>query len=312
MYNTDLIIKTFENSIGKPVRSIYRYDNVPNNQVYRIETDSRPFIFKIYAQRDWPEEGKLPFVHQKLDEYSIPHARLYAFNREDDNFPNGYLIEEFLPGVTADRLTLSHDENIKLFEKLGALMSKVHQIKVKNYGYTGSGIGIWTSFSEFIYDIFDDATSYLREENIVEAGKLDAIRENLRDKLKACDCYSPVICHGDLSTKNILVHKDEIVLIDWDDVQSLCWMADIARMTTWMKLTYDSKSADAYRKAFLDFYETEYDKSAFDKLEDALHVWYCIDYLNFAAATPNYHHQFEAIKRILQNALYGSGIELGI
>jgi len=68
------------------------------------------------------------------------------------------------------------------------------------------------------------------------------------------------------------------------------------------------ESAESYRRAFLDSYETEYDKTAFDRLEDVLHVWYGLDYMNFSAATPNYHHQLEAIKKILQKSLANSGI----
>lgn len=156
--------------------------------------------------------------------------------------------------------------------------------------------------------MFNDCTSTLREQNIIDALKLDTIRKNLYDKLKGCDRYPPVICHGDLSTKNIIVNSDEIVLIDWDDVQSLCWMADIARLTFWMKLNYNIKSADAYRKAFFDCYETEYNKSGFDELENALHVWYGLDYLNFSVGTPNYHYQYETVKVIFQEALTNCGI----
>lgn len=303
-----LITKIFEKSIGKEVYSIQNYNNVLNNQVFKIETKSQPYIFKIYANHGWPEDGKLPFITRKLDEYKIPHAKLFVFNRNNDNFPNGYLIEECLPGVTADRLTLSSDENLRLYEKLAVLVSRVHQIKLKNYGYTGSGTADWTTFSEYIYDMFDDCTSTLREQNVIDALKLNTIREKLRDELKDCDRYPSVICHGDLSTKNIIVHSDKITLIDWDDVQSLCWMADIARLTFWMKLNYDNKSADAYRKAFLDCYETDYDKCAFDELEDALHVWYGLDYLNFSVGTPNYQYQYETVKMLLQKSLTNCGI----
>ena len=308
MDERDLIIKTFENSIGEDVRSIYRLDSVPNNRVYKIETRSQSYIFKIFAKRDWPEDGKLPFINQKLEEYRIPHARLYVFDRQDSNFPNGYLIEECLPGATADRLELSLDDNIGLYRKLAQLVSRLHEIEVKNYGYTGSGTAAWTTFSGFINDIFDDSTSNLKDNNMVDTAKLDTIRENLFERLKECDRYPSVICHGDLSTKNIIVDSDEIVLIDWDDAQSLCWMADIARLTFWMKLNYDSKYADFYRTVFLEYYETEFDKCAFDMLEGALHVWYGLDFLNFAVVTPNYQYQCDTLKNLLQRALWTSGI----
>jgi Ser/Thr protein kinase RdoA (MazF antagonist) len=301
-----ILKKTFEAQIGKDVCSIYKFDNVPNNQVYKIETETQNYIFKIYAKRDWPEDGKIPFVVQKLDEYKIPHAKLYTFERNDENFPDGYLIEECLPGITADRLALSEDETKNLFKKLAVVVSRIHKIELKNYGYTGSGIAEWSTFSEFIYDMFDDCTSNLREQNIVDALKLNTIKDKLYQKLKECDPYPPVICHGDLSTKNVIVNSDDIVLIDWDDVQSLCWMSDVASLTFRMKLYYGDK-ANIYRNAFLNSYETEYNKVAFDVLEDYLHVSCGLDYLNFAVVTPNYHHQTETVKAILQKSLINCG-----
>jgi len=305
---TTAIKRTFEIQTGHKLHSICRFDNAANNQVFKIETEAQPYIFKIYANRDWPEDGKLPFVARKLDEYQMPHSKLFAFNREDDMFPNGYLIEECLPGITADRLTLSNDETLSLFEKLAVLVSRVHQITLTNYGYIGNGIADWRTFSKFIYDMFDDCTTNLRKQNTMDTSYLHAIRTKLYNKLKDCDRYPPVICHGDLSTKNILVHSDKIVLIDWDDAQALCWMADIARLTLWLKLNYGSQAAAVYRKVFLDCYETSYDKSAFDDLEYYLHVWYGLDYLNFAVATPNYQYQSETVKAILDNALMHCGM----
>jgi len=303
MNNTAVIQKTFETQMDIKTCSVCEFENVPNNRVFKVETESQAYIFKIYAKRDWPEDGKLPYIARKLEEYGIPHARLFVFERDDRHFPNGYLIEDCLPGTTADRLALSVEETVTLFETLAQLISKVHQIPVMNYGYIGSGTADWRTFSGFVDDMFDDCTTNLGKKFTIGALPLHEIRRMLHAKLKDCDGFPPVICHGDLSTKNILVRAGEVVLIDWDDAQSLCWAADIARLTLWMKLTYDKQAADTYRKAFLACYETPYDKSNFDELENYLHVWYGLDYLNFALATPNYHYQTEAIETILAQAL---------
>ncbi|MDF2544599.1 MAG: choline kinase [Herbinix sp.] len=309
MYDIAIIKETFESQMNLKVKSIHKFENVPNNQVFKVETESQPYIFKIFST-GWPEDGKLPFVAHKLDEYNIPHAKLYVYIREDNNFPSGYLIEKCLPGITADRLTMSGDETKKLFEKLAVLVSQVHHIKLKNFGYTGSGVAMWTTFSEYIYDMFDESTSNLRTHHLIEAVKLETIRQELHKRLMVCDQFPSVLCHGDLSTKNIIVHSDDIVLIDWDDTQSLCWMADIARLTFWMKLNYDDENADTYRRAFLDCYETEYDKNIFYNIEDVLHVWYGLDYLNFSAGNPRYQYQYDNVKAILQNALKSCNMEM--
>ncbi len=304
MDNIGLIKKTFEDQMHKKACSIYQFENIFNNYVFKVETETKPYIFKVYAKRDWPENGKLPFVSRKLSEYNIPHAELLVFNREDEIFPNGYLIEECLPGTTADRLALSQDETFKLYEKLAVLISRVHQIKLTGYGYTGNGIAKYTTFSEFMYDVLKDNTSNLTTNGLIETMELSEINKAIYARLKCCDVFPSILCHGDLSTKNILVDSNDIMLIDWDDVQSLCWMADIARLTLWMKLNYDSNIADTCRKAFLDNYETEYDKSAFFEIEDTLHVWYGLDYLTFFAGT----NMEKKIKLLLQDSRRKCGI----
>jgi len=147
----DNVRKTFEDSLGTSSCFIHGLDGVSNNRVFIIEAEKKSYIFKIYAQADWPEDGKLPFVAQKLDEYKIAHARLYDSSRENEAFPNGYLIEELLPGITANKLNLTQDENIRLYEKLAAVVSEVHKIRLINYGFIGgNGIADWTSMSDYI------------------------------------------------------------------------------------------------------------------------------------------------------------------
>ena len=305
MDNIDLIKKTFENQMGKTVYSVHEFDNVPNNSVYKIETKTRPYIFKIYSNRGWPEDGKIPFVYRKLTEYNIPHAKLFVFDREDINFPNGYMIEECLPGTTADKLALSEKETISLFEKLAVLVSQIHRIELINYGYTGGGTpAIWTTFSEFMYDILKDNVTNITARGIISFADLDKIRKVIYERLKPYDVFPSVLVHGDLSTKNILVHSNNITLIDWDDVQSLCWMADIARLTFWMKMNYDEHAADTYRNAFLNCYETKHDKNAFNEAEDILHVWYGLDNLNYFIDDPI----SEKVKILIQDSCNKCGI----
>jgi thiamine kinase-like enzyme len=308
MYDADKIKITFEKHMEQSVHSIHQFENVPNNHVFKIETESQSYIFKVYAKCDWPENGKLPFVSRKLSEHKITHAKLFVFNRDDVNFPNGYLIEECLPGTTADRLTLSKEETLKLFEKLAVLISRVHQIKLTGYGYTGDGIAKYTTFSEFMHDVYKDNTANLTANGFIETTELAEVNKTICARLKAYDVFPSVLCHGDLSAKNILVNSNEITLIDWDDVQSLCWLADIARLTLWMKLNYDSDTADACRKVFLDHYETEHDKSTFFEIEDTLHVWYGLDYLAFFAGTPIE----EKVKAHLHDSLRKCGLRLNI
>lgn len=303
-YDIDIITKVFERNMKQSVRSVHRYENVTNNSVYRIDTELQSYIFKIYSS-GWPEDGKLLFIDKKLTDYDIPHAKIFAYNRENKEFTNGYLIEECLPGTTADRLTLSESQTIELFEKLGYLVSQIHQIKLKGYGYIGGGVANWSKFSEFMYNSFDENTNYLLAQNLVKRADIEAIWSEIYQKLKICDKCPPVLCHTDLSTKNILINENSITLIDWDDAYSLCWVADVAHLTFWMKHEYGNNTV-VYRKAFLDNYKTEHDMNVFYETEDWLHVRYGLENLNYFIGTP----QYDSFKVILMDSLERSGMKL--
>lgn len=303
------IIDAFETQTQQKARSARRFKGVPNNRVYKIETDEKPYIFKTYSSAGWPEDGKLPYINQKLSKHNIPHAALCAFDRKDERFPNGYLIEECLPGTTADRLTLTRAETVLLFEKLAELMSRVHRIKMTGFGYIGGGVAGWGSFSEFMGDSLHDNIVGLKERETLSESEIKSLEAEIVTRLKICDSSPSVLCHGDLSLKNVLVSGDDITLIDWDDAYALCWVADIANLTLWMRRAYGS-DAEIYKKAFLDRYQTDGDINLFYQTEDILHVRYGLDMFNFFSGNPNYHDVVEATKTILRESLAKCGMEV--
>ena len=300
--------ETFERQMhdGQEVISVSQFENVTNNRVFKVETECRPYIFKIYSS-GWPEDGKLQFVARKLAEHAVPHAKIMAYQRSDERFQYGYLIEDCLPGTTADRLTMSIEETSMLFEKLAALVSRIHRIEMANYGYTGSGgPAMWTAFSEFMYDVLKDNIPGLTASLNISADELGKVNREIRAKLELCDAFPSVLCHGDLSAKNILVNSDDITLIDWDDAHSLCWMDDIALLTWLLKLEHSDDMAGLYRRAFLDSYE--HDKDLFEQAEDILHVRHGLEHLVFYAGKP----QYERVRTRLQESLERCGIEVKI
>ena len=103
-----LIKKVFERDIGKNVVSINKCEGIGLNSgnVFRVETNDGLFIFKIYRSADYPEKGKMELLASMFTEHAIPHARIYSCIRNDKYIPNGYIIEQYLPGIPADRLKL--------------------------------------------------------------------------------------------------------------------------------------------------------------------------------------------------------------
>jgi len=246
------------------------------------------FHVKIYRKRDWPEDGKLVFVNRKLLEHQIGCAKMIAFDRTDAFFHNGFLLEECLPGETADRMVFDAETGKEFYKKLALLVSKIHRIPLENYGYIGNGTASHSSFIEFMEDKYDEITKGLINKKRFDPNSLLEIKQQVIRRLQPCESLPSVLNHGDLSTKNVMVDQQgELALIDWDDAMACNWIADISRMTYWMKFHYDDHEYAMYRNTFLEHYSTDSSK-IFDALENTFHVWIGLDHLNYFADKPQY------------------------
>lgn len=280
--------------LNAEVDSIVKFNEESDNTVFKITAGGKPYIFKIYTLRDWPEDDKLVFIHQQLIEHGIRCAKIVAFDRNDPDFPSGYLIEECLPGTAADQAIVDAESRRTFYEKLARLMTQVHRIQIRNYGFIGSGTGAHGSFLEFVSDRLDHTVQRLLDKKLFDERDLLEIRQRLLHNLRPCEDLPAVLNHGDLTTKNVLINdQGELFLIDWDDAMSNVWMADIARMTYWLKYENDYASYAMYKNVFLRRYNDGRSALEFETLENAFHVWFGLDHLLYYADRPNKMHQYE-------------------
>ncbi|GHT53166.1 hypothetical protein FACS1894106_3610 [Spirochaetia bacterium] len=299
MDNYNLIEKIFERDINKKVLSINKCENLifNINNVFKVETKEGLYIFKLYRSIGYPEKDKMIFVSKKLYEYKIPHAKIYSYNRNDNDLPNGYIIEEYLPGITVDRCELNELETSLIYKKLALLMSDIHKIKLIKYGFIIDSEPDCITFTEHIKNNFIYGNNEIQ--NVYTDAELNVIKHTLIEILKPCDEIQPCLCHIDIQLKNIVINNGSITLIDWDDARSFPAIVDIARLTLLMELAYDNEQAEdkekvaVYKKTFFDNYKSDGGLEIYKKLEPALHVWHGLVLLNFCA---NGSLQFYKIK----------------
>ena len=281
-------IRLAEQHLGASVCDMTAIEQVTNNKVFKFRYQDKPYIFKFYKSKWWPEGNKIPFVTKTLSENGIRCADVKLFTRENPDFPNGYLIEEMLGGVAADKVKLTKDEKVAVFEKLGAFMSKVHAISLGGFGYIYNGTPDGESMYDFFADEFDDRAEGLCEKGVFSKEEIAVLKEKFFSVLTRFNDLPAVLCHGDLSDKNILMQDDgSIILIDWDDAMAYCWMADVSRYTFWLKMNHSEDEAALYRSAFLSTYRTDDRKEAFSDFEKGFHIYIAIDFLAYYMKTDN-------------------------
>ena len=117
---------------------------------------------------------------------------------------------------------------------------------------------------------------------------MKTLKEKVLDIIHDYEDLPSVLCHDDLSTKNVIIRNDgEISLIDWDDAMALNWMADVSRLTFWMKQNYSEQEYILCRDIFLEHYRTIYLKDQFDTFENAYHIYVALDFLAFSIKVGN-------------------------
>lgn len=258
--------------VGPPRRMAPLHGGL-SNHAFDVQTDREDVVVRL---SDKPDKLAAFEREQRAAERArsagVPTQVIVALGREG---AWAYIVAQRLPGGPA----VHHPERLRILEEVGRIAKLVHAIPTEGFGHhftwTGDGGGstppgaaTWRAF------LIDELHA---EERLAKLAQLDMLSDHqvgaLRQMLAEISAWDgrPVLNHGDLRLKNVVVDDEGHILgvIDWESAVSVIgphWDLSIALHD----LSIDAK------QAFLTGYEM-----ADDDVRQAAAFWRLFNVLNY-------------------------------
>jgi len=312
MTNEPDIERAAESVLGTPVLSVERLTHGDINRVYKVESAGRAFVLKIFSHRDWPEEGKLPWVEARLEERAVARARMLHYTRDDRFFPHGFSLSEYVAGANAKQAV--RDGRLSPFDYLemaGAYLRRVHDIRVPRYGYLGDGSGTEADYVGWVVGWnLKDSVDELAGAHGLDVGLYAEAAARVEKALRRFERrLSPALVHADATPKNaILTDGGRVLLVDWDEARACPWLHDYTNLSYWYSYILhrgglEARDKEEVRAAFFRGHgEPEFGPDELDALESALHTVQAAGVLAFYFRRGNaegFGHTRELLSRLL-------------
>jgi Ser/Thr protein kinase RdoA (MazF antagonist) len=302
-----------ESVLGAEIRVVGRLPFGNVNEVFRVETDGRAYVVKVFRNAGWPEAGKLPWVESQLTLGGVPHARMIHYTRDASRFPHGFSVCEFVEGENCKGLIREGRLKPEAFcEHAASFLRRVHAISVPRYGYIGDGEGMFEDFVGWLLarEVFDNLRKVDDGSSLAET-----LRPRFEDEVEPVlrrfeKRFKPVLVHADCTPKNgLLDAKGRFLFVDWDEAVAGVALWDYASLTYWhsyMLKGVGARDADGFRGAFFRGYgAVDFDPDELRDIEWALHTTQAageLSYLYMAGDAPGYRRVRELLLRLLDTS----------
>jgi aminoglycoside phosphotransferase (APT) family kinase protein len=293
------------------VKSASKMKHGEVNHVYKIITGHKNYLARVFRNKNWPSSGILPWIERQLIKHRIPHAKIVYYTRGNKFFPYGFMITEFLEGWNGPKaVDLRKISLTKAYQKIGAVLKKVHKIKVKKFGEINHGRGEWKNFLEHKLNEIKFRITTLEEDKAIPPGLFRVIKIKLEETLEPFkNKFFPVLNHGDANRDNAIFTKEgKWVLVDWDNAYFGIWLEDFTELTFWVDWARPQPQAKIRKKLitknfFKGYGKTEYSLKEIAKMEVGLHIAKCTDMMIYYFYNKKSMTEFRKTKKKLLRLL---------
>ena len=239
----DVIQSVVKEAIGTDIFKKYRIIAGEVNEVYRIVLVNNQELILRISRTPYPNFQQEKWAIEQVKAIGVPAPTILFIKYITVNGKEcSFCLMEKIDGEVLERGNinfglLSLSERQKYIQKAGNILSKIHSIKTKGFGYIiGDGkaqyetsealIDQWLSESNQFYNIAKSTD--IPEKIITSAIDLVSQLEGIYTQI------SPCLNHSDYGNKHFIVKNKKIVaIIDWGSIRSDSAIYDFASWDYW-------------------------------------------------------------------------------
>lgn len=238
------------------------------NLNFLVKANDKKYVFRISMNPKFKKKSRKEFESLKIIEKYKIGPKAWVLDESRTKFDSDFIIIDYIEGKTCDKL--KGYLNLRMMGNLGRLCGKMHSIPIgknlKKLNVEEAAKGYKNHKKLIKKEYLDPAYNRLTNKKVIE------MLRSTYDKLMKghSEKYEPhlVLSQGDFCEQNIIVHKGEYKLIDFEDLELTDNASEIAHIFVDFGTPFDEKQ----KKAFLDGYFKHVKNPGKDFLEK-IKVW---------------------------------------
>ena len=212
------------------------------NTTYRVELLEKNHFLVILRLGPVHREVLMGYEHDMMKteahisslmhQHGIPTSEVLIVNCKRDLVDRDYMITRYIEGIAFSGAQMDSAARFAIEKECGKYLRRMHEIKAPGFGRAtdvlfGKG---YPDFFTSLFAEFDDLCRKSSVDGFFTKEECDEICSAImRHKEVLVKCNSPVLCHGDMWSGNVLVAREKSCVSKTDGKYSLAAIIDVDR-----------------------------------------------------------------------------------
>lgn len=233
------------------IKSIEPLGKGMGNFNYLLVVNDKRFVFRINASKDSKGKSKKEFDGLKLIEKLNIGPKALVFEKDSKYVGSEFIILSYIEGETVDKTEVYFKDS--MIEGIARLLAKMHSIKIAPKIKKELPINEISKKNLFV-KLIDNYLNYIKKHvsNKEFLEMINSTASKIKEEYDKIEKTSKlVLSQGDVCAPNVLYHKGEFKLIDFEHLQLVDPVEQIAHISVDFGIPFDERQKKLFLKEYL-------------------------------------------------------------